>query len=77
MAPVAAPEFKTCPTCNEKRPVSENFCRKDGSRLIQGGGCWRCHTTIGKEDAYCFFCGAPKDKPEQMTATTSTGVEIH
>ena len=62
---------KICPQCNTRMPLSENFCRKDGARLIQGIACKKCGSPMLGGDKFCWMCGAPKEFQNEPTQRAS------
>lgn len=63
---------KVCPKCGSKRPVTEAFCRVDGSRLCSLS-CVVCGAGREPEDKYCWRCGADTSRaPDNSNIATVT-----
>lgn len=49
--------YNTCPKCHTRAKATDQFCRKDGTRLCLGKPCVRCEAPCEEEDAFCWQCG--------------------
>ncbi len=66
----------TCPKCGAVSKPTDQFCRKDGTRLVMGRPCERCEAPCEETDAFCWQCGWKLgDKlPVQETVIPPNGV---
>ena len=62
----------TCPKCKERAKITDQFCRKDGTRLCMGKPCERCAAPCEEEDFHCWQCGWKLGDPMPVMET-----EIH
>jgi RNA polymerase subunit RPABC4/transcription elongation factor Spt4 len=70
---------KVCPTCNKRTALTENFCRVDGTRLIQGVACKKCGSPMQQGDKYCWMCGVSREaeeRREQIERNPKLSVEV-
>jgi hypothetical protein len=61
-APAEAPAlpaevYNTCPKCKTRAASTDQFCRKDGTKLCLGRPCERCDSPCEESDAFCWGCG--------------------
>jgi hypothetical protein len=49
--------YNSCPKCKTRAKPTDQFCRKDGTRLCIGKPCPRCEAPCEEEDAHCWQCG--------------------
>jgi hypothetical protein len=47
----------TCPKCMTRAKATDQFCRKDGTRLCLGKPCPRCEAPANEPDEFCWQCG--------------------
>jgi hypothetical protein len=47
----------TCPKCHTRAKPTDQFCRRDGTRLCLGKPCPRCETPCDEPDEFCWGCG--------------------
>ena len=59
----------SCPKCHTRAKPTDQFCRKDGTRLCLGKPCPRCEAPCEEPDAHCWQCGwrLADPLPEQPT----------
>lgn len=56
----------TCPKCGAKAKATDQFCRKDGTRLALGKQCLGCGAPGDPDDAYCWNCALKHgEKPQE------------
>jgi hypothetical protein len=68
-APAESELHNTCPKCHARAKPTDQFCRKDGTRLCLGKPCPRCEAPCEEPDAFCWNCAWKLDEPvpkEQM-----------
>jgi hypothetical protein len=54
--------MKKCPVCNyETSNVTNNFCFKDGTKLIETDSLCLCGYEYSPVDKYCVKCGAKRN----------------
>jgi|GEM_PF-3841071 len=58
--------MKTCPTCNKEFPDDVNFCKYDGTKLVEKNAktesekkCPKCGTPAVNGAKFCHMCGSP------------------
>ena len=64
----------TCPQCHTRAKPTDQFCRKDGTRLCIGKPCPRCEAPCDEPDVHCWGCGWKLDQPvpkEQIPARST------
>lgn len=61
-----------CPKCKKKYPREENFCRRDGAKLLLGNLCQRCGEGTNAGDKYCFACGQNLEAGMEAPPSTPT-----
>ena len=64
---ITEPEI-ACPKCGTKAKSSDNFCRKDGARIMAGKPCARCSEVGESDDVFCFACGWKHGEPIPVEA---------
>ena len=47
----------TCPKCLTRAKATDQFCRKDGTKLCLGKPCPRCEAPANEPDEFCWQCG--------------------
>jgi hypothetical protein len=47
----------TCPQCKSTYRSTDQFCRKDGTKLCLGKPCERCASPCEEADSFCWACG--------------------
>lgn len=60
----------TCPKCHTRAKTTDQFCRKDGTRLCLGKPCVRCESPCDEQDEFCWQCGWKLADPLPMQETT-------
>jgi hypothetical protein len=55
----------TCPKCLLRAKATDQFCRKDGTKLCLGKPCPRCAAPANEPDAFCWQCGWKLADPYQ------------
>lgn len=72
---------KMCPRCQRKAPMTESFCREDGTQLVVGVACKRCNAPMGQNDKFCWQCGvtAKYEAPAQVQSSPrpEATIEVH
>jgi hypothetical protein len=49
--------YNTCPKCKIRAKATDQFCRKDGTKLCLGRPCNRCEAPCEEADDFCWACG--------------------
>src|ERR1700675_4027158 len=67
----------SCPKCHTRAKTTDQFCRKDGTRLCLGKPCPRCEAPCEEPDVFCWGCGwkldetVPKEAMQERPTLTS------
>jgi len=61
--------YNTCPKCKERAKPTDQFCRKDGTRLTLGRACERCASPCEEGDNHCWQCGWKLGDPLPVVET--------
>ena len=76
--------MKICPKCNCEYEDSENFCKKDGSQLVEqvietakiGKRCPKCGATYNEDAEFCMKCGTKLVDAIQKNVCGKCGAEL-
>lgn len=72
--------MKTCPICNTEYEDDVNFCKKDGSELVEKVAeekkCPKCGKTYSQEAAFCMICGVKLISADDKKTCSNCGAEL-
>ena len=69
--PAESELHNSCPKCHARAKPTDQFCRKDGTRLCLGKPCPRCEAPCEEPDVFCWGCGWKLDEAVPKEAMTA------